>query len=71
MDGPAVKSTSCSCRGAYFYSQHPHGDPQLPVTPVPEELLPISGICGHQALKWYTDPYTSNNKKIIIKIKLV
>lgn len=36
------------------WSQHPHGDPQRPTTPVPERLAPSSGLLGHQVHTWDT-----------------
>jgi hypothetical protein len=29
------------------------GSPHPSVTPVPGHLMPSSGLCGHQAHKWY------------------
>jgi hypothetical protein len=37
------KSTGCSSRGPGFDSQHLHGGSQPPMTPVPGDLLAISG----------------------------
>lgn len=34
------KITDCSCRGHWFSLQHPRGNFQLSVTPVPEYLMP-------------------------------
>jgi hypothetical protein len=30
-----------------FYSQHLHGSSQLSVTPIPGDLMPSIGLCGH------------------------
>lgn len=37
-DGPTVKSTGQSCRGAWFGSQHPYEGLRPPLTPVPGDL---------------------------------
>ena len=42
-----VKSACCSCEGHCFRSQHPQGSSQLPVSPVPGDAMPSSGIHGH------------------------
>ena len=39
-----VKSTCCS-----YSPQHPRGDSQLPVTPLPEDPIPSYGVHRHQA----------------------
>jgi len=46
-DGSGVKSTGCSCRGLGFGFQHPHGDSQPSLAPVPEDLP--SGLFVYQA----------------------
>lgn len=38
-----------------FNSQHLPTHTQESVTPVPRDSIPASGLCGHQAHKWYTD----------------
>ena len=50
--GSVVKST-CSCRGPRFGSQNPHSSSQPPVTLVPEDLTPSSGLHRHTACVWY------------------
>ena len=49
-----LRSTGCSSRGPRFNSQHPHGSSQVSVTPVPGDLIPSSGLHGHQAHTWCT-----------------
>lgn len=44
-NGSVVKSTSCSSCGPRFNSQHPNESLQLPITPVPGDL-----ISSHQCL---------------------
>lgn len=51
-EGPAVRNSGYSYRGPLSNSQHPHGDSQLSVTPVPGES---SGLQRHQVHTWYTD----------------
>ena len=46
-DGSVVTSTGCSSRGPGFSSQQPHGSSQPPVTPVPRDLMPSSGLCRY------------------------
>ena len=60
-DGFSTKSTHCSSRGSRFNSQHPHGNSQLFVTPVPGDLTP-----SHR----YTHRQNTNAHKIILKNKL-
>ena len=43
-DDSTVKNTDCFSRGPGFNSQHPHGNPQLSVTPVPAYLTTLSGL---------------------------
>lgn len=50
-----VKSTRYSCRGPRFDFQHPHGSPQLSVTPVTGDLISSSGFLRHQARTWCID----------------
>lgn len=40
------KSPGCSCRTTGLSSQHPQGDPQQSLTPVPGDLQPFSGPLG-------------------------
>lgn len=47
-------STVCCSRGPGFNSQHPHGNKQLLVTPVPGEPTPSFGT----AYMWFTDIHT-------------
>ena len=37
-----------------FNSQQPHSDLQPSITPVPEDLMPSSDLCEHQACMWYS-----------------
>lgn len=39
MDGSAVQSACCSCKGLAFNSQNPHGCTQPPVALIPGDLL--------------------------------
>lgn len=71
--GPMTESTGCSCRELRFKSQHPHGISQSPVTLVTGNLIPSSGLCGHQACTWCTDLYvdkTSTYMKFKLKKKI-
>ena len=47
-EGSAVKSTSCSSRGPWFASQHPHCGLEPSVTLVPEDPV-FSGLHREQA----------------------
>lgn len=46
-DGLEVQNADCSSRRPGFCPQHPHGISQLPVTPVPEQPTPSSGLQGN------------------------
>lgn len=47
-DGSVVKSTVCwPCRRTGLGSQHPHESSCPPVTPIPGESSPISGLNGY------------------------
>jgi len=39
-DGSVRRSTGCSSRGPRLYSQHPHGNSHLSITPVPKDPTP-------------------------------
>jgi hypothetical protein len=51
----ALKSMAAFVEDPEFNSQHPHGGPQLSITLVPRDLIPSSGLSGHQACMGYTD----------------
>lgn len=50
----AVQITGCSCRGARFASEHPHGSSQTFVTPVPKDLKDSVASMGTRPHIWYT-----------------
>lgn len=54
-----VKSTYC-CKGPGFYSQHPHGSLQSPVTLVPWSIMSSSDLQGHQAHEVYRHIFGQN-----------
>ena len=64
-DGSVVKTTGCSSRRPKFCAQHPHGGPQMLVTPVPEDLIPSSGLCVHQAYTLCRDIHSGNTLTLI------
>ena len=45
--GSAVKHTRYSSSGPRFGSKHPHGSSQPPITPVPGDPMPSSGLLEH------------------------
>lgn len=47
------KSSSSSCRGPKFGSQHPHSDSQPSVTLVSGTVTPSSDLCHDQVCMWY------------------
>lgn len=47
-DVSTLKSTGCSPRGPGLSSQHPHSNSRLSATPVPGDLMPSPGLCGHR-----------------------
>ena len=57
-DDSMVKSTGCSSRGPRFYSQHPHGNSQVSVTPIPEDTMLFCPLCASPCT-CYTDICTS------------
>lgn len=61
-----VKSTCCSHRGLEFRSQHPRRSSQHCVTPVPEDLMPSSGLCRHP---YAQVPHIHTGKHSDIKFK--
>lgn len=42
--GSVIESTYDSCRGSKFISQHPPDNSQSSVIPVPEDVIPSSGL---------------------------
>lgn len=56
-----VDGTWCSCRGPWFDSQHPDGASQPTVTAVLVDLVPSSGLGGHEACMWYTFVHAGKN----------
>lgn len=56
-NGSAVKSNGYSFRGPRFNSQHPQDSSQPHITPVPEESVSSSGLCGAPGMHM-TDMYT-------------
>jgi hypothetical protein len=63
-----VKRTDCSCRGPRLGSQHPHGSPQLSLTPVPGDMMPSTGLCGHASK---TSIHRKQVNKQINKFKVI
>lgn len=61
-NGSVIKSTCCSRRGLGFDFQQTHGSSHLPVTLVPGNLMPSSGLHGllnaHRPHA-YTDTHTT------------
>lgn len=67
--GSLVKSICCSCKGAEFCSQHPHGSSQPCVSTVPGDLDPLAPTsCTYTHSGKYTH---KTNKSKINKIKMV
>ena len=62
-NGSVIKSTCCSRRGLGFDFQQTHGSSHLPVTLVPGNLMPSSGLHGllnaHRPHA-YTDTHTQH-----------
>lgn len=54
-----VMIARCSCRRPRFGSQHPYGGSQPSLSPVPTDLMPSSGLHGHQAHTWCTHMHAS------------
>lgn len=50
-----VKGISYSCRGPEFSSEHLHNGLQPSIIPVLQDLMPSSGLQGHEVYTWYTD----------------
>ena len=48
-------------QGPGFEFQHPYGTSQLPLTLVPRDLTPCSGLGGYLACMWCTDIHTSKH----------
>lgn len=68
LESSMGKSTSCSCNGLGFSSQHPSGDLQPSLTPVKGDLMPSTDLFGHQANTCYTHRQnTIHLKQIIFK----
>jgi hypothetical protein len=67
-DGSVVESTSCSCRGPEFNSQHPQDSSCLSVTAAPEDMTPSSGIYRHctNTVHRYTKRQNTHTQKIKI-----
>lgn len=42
-----LRALACSSKRLWFSSQHPPSTSQLSVTPVPEDLMPPSGLCRY------------------------
>lgn len=61
----AIKSACCSCKRPGLSSHHPYGCSQPPVNLVPGDLMPSSGISGHQKHMWYTHINTDQTSKSI------
>ena len=58
-----IRSTSCSCRGPGFSSQHPCGDSQSSIAPVAGELTPSFDIL--QAAGLHRCIYTPSGKTLM------
>ena len=47
--GQQLRALAALAEDPTFSSQHPHGGSQQSVTPVPEDQIPLSSLCGYQA----------------------
>lgn len=63
--GSKVRSTCSSCKEPKFDPQHPHGDLQPSVTPVPEDPAPSTDFLRYQTHMWHID----RCRQILIHIK--
>lgn len=50
-----INSTCCSCKRLDFDFQHSHGSSQSYITPLEEDLMLSSDLCGYQACMQYMD----------------
>jgi hypothetical protein len=73
-DGSAIKSTGCSPRGPGFDSPHPRRGSELPVTPVPGNLIHSLGstgtrrACGTQVCKQTKTSIRKKQLKIVLNV---
>lgn len=66
--------TGCSPRETSFHSQHPHGDSQLSVTPVSEDLtpdlMPLSASTGTAQMPCIEDTHADETFTHINRVML-
>ena len=60
-----VDSIGCSRGGPELGVQHPHSGSQPALTPGPGDLMPPSGLLGHQAHTLYTDIHMKGKQMIL------
>lgn len=68
-DRSVVMKAGCSSSG-WLHSQYPHGGLQAPITPVPHEVTPSSGLRLPSTPAMYRHPGRQGIHSHIIKIKL-
>lgn len=66
-DDSVMRGLYYSCRELGFSFQYPLGSSQLPITLVPVNLAPLSGLCAYEHNQSTTTPDTQIH---IIKIKI-